>query len=305
MRRPVLRTRPSPARIRTRFPIYTTFPRVNTAAYRAAGPRPTRPEPCQSIRLTHRPGTATPTSVTARWCSQIQLAKTRRPTVRDAPLSLRRRPTICRATATKRAKVCLRFSSGSHPAYQLSFPCFHRAGGGGGGASNSAQQQPQTTSCTVSNGRTTAPGPGQAPGPGAFGLYPSQHPGMVAIDPMALGLFPGVQTNNLLYANRSQIAFDFSPTPNLPSGFPTTFTIGDIAGGTPSPRVGGTAFDGFYDFDIYGLPSDAAARAATSQPVAVTVTFPSSLPINCGGPATDPILPPPGEVPAFKGVVHW
>ena len=64
-------------------------------------------------------------------------------------------------------------------------------GGGGGGGGTGSTQQPQTTSCTVSNGRTTAPGPGQAPGPGAFGLYPSQHPGMVAIDPMALGLFPG------------------------------------------------------------------------------------------------------------------
>jgi hypothetical protein len=185
---------------------------------------------------------------------------------------------------------------------------FYPSTGGGGGSASVSGKQPQTQTCTVSNGRTTAPGPGQAPGPGAFGLYPSQHPGMVAIDPMALGLFPGSQTNALLRSNLSQITFNFSPTPRLPGGFPTTFTVGDIAGGNPSPRVGGSAFNGLYDFDIYGLPSDAAASAATSPrgvPVSVTVTFPSSLPINCGGPATDPILPPPGEVPAFRGVVRW
>jgi hypothetical protein len=168
--------------------------------------------------------------------------------------------------------------------------------------------QAQTSSCTVEYGRTTAPGPGQATGGGAFGLYPSQNPGMVAIDPMALGFFYDTPAERNYFQNMvkpytSQITFSFSPTPSLPAGFPTTFTVGDIAGGNPSPRAGGSAFNGFYDFDIYGLPSNAAANAATSQPVTVTVMYPSSLPINCGGPLADPILPP--SVPAFRSGSNW
>ena len=165
-----------------------------------------------------------------------------------------------------------------------------------------------TSTCTVNYGRTTAPSPGQAPGPGAFGFVPPV--GSVAIDPMSLGLFPGGSTNALLGPNASQITFSFSPTPNLPQGFPTAHTLGSIVGPL-SARAGGASFNGLYVFDIFGLPSLAAAYAATSpsgMPVAATVTYPSSLPVNCGGPLADPPLagpipPPPGPVPAItRGV---
>ncbi len=122
---------------------------------------------------------------------------------------------------------------------------------------------------------------------------------MVAIDPYALG-FPYDTMGERNYAigqlqqYASQITFTFSPAPSLPAGFPTTFTLGDVVGGNPNPRAGGSAYNGYYDFDIYGLPSLAAADAATSQPVAVTVTFPTSLPINCGGPLGDAIPLPLG-----------
>jgi len=119
----------------------------------------------------------------------------------------------------------------------------------------------------------------------------------VAIDPWALGLFPGGRTNDLLRRYAPQITFTFNPAPNLPEGFATTFTLGDIAGGSPNPRVGGSGYNGFYDFDIYGLPSLNAAYAASSPsgvPVRVSVTFPSSLPINCGGPIADPVSANPG-----------
>ena len=168
----------------------------------------------------------------------------------------------------------------------------------------SAKPQKQTSTCTVSNGRTTAPAPGQATGPGALGFVPPA--GSVAIDPMALGLFPGGPTNARLRANASQITFSFSPPPNLPPGFPTTLTLGDVVG-PESVRAGGSNYNGLYDFDIYGVPSLAAAYAATSPPgqaVSVRVTFPSSLPINCGGPLADPIPPlPGGEIPAVRRAV--
>jgi RHS repeat-associated protein len=168
--------------------------------------------------------------------------------------------------------------------------------GGGGGAA------PNKSTCTISNGRTTGIAPSQAPGPGAFGFVPQA--GSVAIDPWALGLPPGGSTNALLGPNASQITFSFSPGPNLPQGYPTTITLGSIVG-PKSVRTGGANFNGFFDFDFYGLPSFAAAYAVTSQPVTVTVTYPSSLPISCNGPALDspiqgPLPSPPGPVSAVR-----
>jgi len=171
-----------------------------------------------------------------------------------------------------------------------------------GSGANNGTPQSGTSACTVDFGRTTAVGPNQATGVGAFGFVPPS--GSVAIDPWALGLLPGKQTNALLGPNASQITFSFNPTPNLPQGFPTTLTLGDIVGGPF--RAGASQFNGLYDFDIYRMPTDAAAYAATSPsgaPVAVTVTYPSSLPINCGGPLADtpPVPPPPtAPVPAFR-----
>jgi RHS repeat-associated protein len=157
-----------------------------------------------------------------------------------------------------------------------------------------------TSTCTVDFGRTTAVGPHQATKAGAFG-FPAPF-GSVAIDPWALGLPTGKnKTNAMLGSNASQITFSFSPVPNLPQGFPTTLMLGDIVGG-PEVRVGGSQFNGLYDFDIYRMPTNAAANAA-SGPVAVTVTYPSSLPINCGGPISDtpPVPPSPtAPVPAFR-----
>ncbi len=178
--------------------------------------------------------------------------------------------------------------------------------GGGGGAGKSAPSN-GTSTCTILNGRTTGIAPGQAPGVGAFGFVPQA--GSVAIDPWSLGLPPGGSTNALLGPNASQITFSFSPAPNLPQGYPTTITLGSIVG-PKSVRAGGANFDGFFDFDFYGLPSLAAAYAVTSQPVAVTVTYPSSLPISCNGPSVDspltgPIPPPPGPVPALRGALEW
>jgi len=162
-----------------------------------------------------------------------------------------------------------------------------------------------TSTCTISNGRTTGIAPGQAPGAGAFGFVPPQ--GSVAIDPWALGLPPGGSTNALLGPNASQITFSFSPAPNLPQGYPTTITLGSIVG-PASVRTGGANFNGLFDFDFYGLPSLAAAYAVTSPagvPVSVTVTYPSGLPISCNGPALDspiqgPLPSPPGPVPAVS-----
>lgn len=165
-----------------------------------------------------------------------------------------------------------------------------------------------TSTCTISNGRTTGIAPGQAPGVGAFGFVPQA--GSVAIDPWALGLPPGGSTNALLGSSASQITFSFSPAPNLPRGYPTTITLGSIVG-PKSVRTGGANFNGFFDFDFYGMPSLAAAYAVTAQPVAVTVTYPSSLPISCNGPALDspisgPLPSPPGPVPAVaSGGVRW
>jgi len=122
-----------------------------------------------------------------------------------------------------------------------------------------------------------------------------------------LGLSAGAQTNGLLGPNASQITFSFSPAPNLPQGFPTTHTLGSIVGG-PSSRIGGANFNGLFDFDIFGLPSLTAAYAATSPagvPVAVTVTYPSSLPIFCSGqnldsPIQGPLPSPSGPVSAAR-----
>jgi RHS repeat-associated protein len=180
--------------------------------------------------------------------------------------------------------------------------------GPGGPAASSTNSQ--TATCSLTFGRTTAPGPDQATGTGAFGFAPPN--GSVAIDPWALGLFAGPQTNALLGANASQITFSFNPTPKLPQGFPTTLTLGSIVG-PKSERAGGSQFNGLYVFDIFRLPSLAAAYAATSPPgvpVAVTVTYPSSLPSNSGGPIADPPLggpipAAPGPVPASRGGSQW
>jgi RHS repeat-associated protein len=149
-----------------------------------------------------------------------------------------------------------------------------------------------TSNCTVTNGRTTAVSAQQpaANRSGAFGFVAPV--GSVAVDPWALGLFPGHshETNDVLAPYTSQITFRFSPVPNLPAGFPTSYTLGDILGGPT--RFGHSDFNGLFDFDIYTLPSTAAANTATSEAgvaVAVTVTYPSSLPINCGGPIADPV----------------
>jgi len=178
-------------------------------------------------------------------------------------------------------------------------------GFGGGGGDPTPSSGP-TSTCTISNGRTTAPGPGQATGKGAFGFVPPN--GSVAVDPWALGLPPGAETNSILAPNASQITFTFNPAPNLPSGFPTTITLGDVV--APSRyRMGGADFNGLFVFDIYRLPTLNAAYAATSPdgvPVSVTVTYPSSLPISCNGPTVDspiqgPLPSPPGPVPAVIG----
>lgn len=168
----------------------------------------------------------------------------------------------------------------------------HYAASESGGVPVSDSATKQTSNCKIKNARTTGVGPDQATGPGAFGLYPSKHPGMVAIDPWALGLLPGRQTNDLLTQYASQITISFSPVPNLPPGFPTTFTLGDIL--DPKSRVGGEYFNGRYVFDIYGFPSNAAARTA-SGPRTVTITYPAGLPVNCGGVLGDAILPPSGQ----------
>jgi hypothetical protein len=171
-------------------------------------------------------------------------------------------------------------------------------GAPGGPAPNSG-----TSTCTVGDGRTTGVAPGQAPGP----------PGSVAIDPIALGLPFGTTaaenapTVNLLKSYGAQITLSFSPAPNLPQGFPTTYTVlGSV--GPASSRIGGANFDGLFVFDFFGFPSLAAAYAATSRPgvpVSVTVTYPSSLPIFCSGqtidsPIQSPLPTPPGPVSAVK-----
>ena len=176
-------------------------------------------------------------------------------------------------------------------------------GGGGGGGSTSSAPNSGTSTCTVGVGRTTGVAPGQAPGP----------PGSVAIDPVALGLPFGTTfaenspTVGLLKSYGSQITLSFSPAPNLPQGFPTTYTVLGAVG-PASARIGGANFNGLFDFDFFGLPSLAAANAATSNagvPVAVTVTYPSSLPIFCSGqtidsPIQSPLPTPPGPVSAVK-----
>jgi RHS repeat-associated protein len=184
--------------------------------------------------------------------------------------------------------------SASEPAPNVGTPA-------GAGSTQSANKG--TSTCTVDNGMTTAVTVGQMAtlGPGPFGATV----GSVAIDPWALGLQPGGVTNSLLGPSKSQITFSFSPSPNLPQGFPTTHTLGGILGG-PSYRMWGSNFS-LFRFDIYGLPSDAAANAATGA-VAVTVTYPSSLPVNCGGPILDSSPTPPspsGPVPAFRRRLIW
>jgi hypothetical protein len=164
-----------------------------------------------------------------------------------------------------------------------------RRGNSGGGPQ---KPQSQTSTCVINNGHVTgvATGAGQAPGAGAFGFVPPA--GSVAIDPLSLGLFPGAQTNALLGPNASQITFSFSPAPNVPSGFPTTYTLGSIL--DPKARVGGVYFHGQYGFDIFGFSSVAAADAVT-ETGQVTITYPSSLQgINCGGPIADPVPLNPG-----------
>lgn len=135
----------------------------------------------------------------------------------------------------------------------------------------------------------------------------------MAIDPVALGLpFGTTFAENspmagLLKSYGSQITLSFSPAPNLPQGFPTTYTVLGAVG-PASARIGGANFNCLFDFDFFGLPSLAAANAATSNagvPVAVTVTYPSSLPIFCSGqtidsPIQSPLPTPPGPVSAVK-----
>jgi hypothetical protein len=107
------------------------------------------------------------------------------------------------------------------PSGDLNRPLFGPEAGRGGAAAN----QGNTSTCTVDNGRTTAVTLAQMDllGPGPFG-QPTV--GSIAIDPWALGLQPGGPTNTLLAPYASQITFSFSPSPNLPQGFPTTYPLG-------------------------------------------------------------------------------
>jgi RHS repeat-associated protein len=179
-------------------------------------------------------------------------------------------------------------------------------GGGGGGGGGHPQPKPKpkppakngtTSTCVISNGKVTgvATGAGQAPGAGAFGFVPPA--GSVAIDPMSLGLVRGSQANAVLGPNASQITFSFNPAPNVPSGFPTTHTLGSILDSGAS--VGGVNFHGQYDFDIFGFPSFAVADQVTEF-AQVAITYPSSLPVNCGGYLADPPLA--GPIPAPEPV---
>ncbi len=182
--------------------------------------------------------------------------------------------------------------SASEPAPSVGTPA-------GAGSTTEAK----TSTCTVDNGMTTGVTLAQMDklSPAPFGAPV----GSVALDPWALGLQPGKVTNALLKPNASQITFSFSPSPNLPQGFPATHTLGGILGG-PSYRMWGTNFS-LFRFDLYGLPNDAAARAATG-PAVVTVTYPSSLPVNCGGPLLDSGPTPAsasGPVPAFRRGLVW
>ena len=134
--------------------------------------------------------------------------------------------------------------------------------------------QAQTSSCTVGGKVTgTAQGAGQATGSGALGYPPPV--GSVAIDPAALGLTAGTaSTNALLRQYASQITFTFDPAPRLPSGFPTTFRVGDVVG-PASSRLGPLIFD------IQGFTTIRDANAATVQSDIVTITYPSSAPFVC------------------------
>ena len=176
------------------------------------------------------------------------------------------------------------------------YPIYNSFPGLGGGVHPKPKPKPPaanngtTSNCVISNGKVTgvATGAGQAPGPGAFGFVPPA--GSVAIDPYSLGLVRGSQANAVLGPNASQITFSFDPAPNVPSGFPTTQTLGSILDSGAS--VGGVNFHGQYDFDIFGFPSLSTAYAVTEN-AQVTITYPSSLPVNCGGPLADPPLAGP------------
>ena len=201
------------------------------------------------------------------------------------------------------------YVSTGEDSYDDGSPCsdmvtiYEDPGSGGSGGSGVSGSAPSKSTCTVTDGRTTGVGPGQAPGP----------PGSVAIDPTALGLPFGTTyaenfpTVNLLKSYGAQITLSFSPAPNLPQGFATTFTVlGTV--GPASSRIGGANFNGLFDFDFFGLPSMAAAFAVTSKPgvpIAVTVTYPSSLPIFCSGqnidsPIQGPLPTSPGPISAVK-----
>ncbi len=102
-------------------------------------------------------------------------------------------------------------------------------------------------------------------------------PGNVAIDPAVLGLPTGVSSTNQTLANyASQITISFSPPPPLPSGFPTTFTVGDVVG--PASARGQNP----PIFDINGLP-DLQSQYNVTGIRQVTITFPSSAPFTCSG----------------------
>ena len=102
-------------------------------------------------------------------------------------------------------------------------------------------------------------------------------PGNVAIDPRVLGL-PGGQpsTNQVLSQYGAQITITFSPSPELPHGFPNTFTVGDVVG-PASARAENPPI-----FDINGLPNLQAAYNVTGLRM-VTITFPATAPLACGG----------------------
>ena len=101
--------------------------------------------------------------------------------------------------------------------------------------------------------------------------------GNVAIDPRVLGLPGGKQSTNLLLAQYGpQTTVSYSPPPELPQGFPTIFTVGDVVG-PESAREENPPI-----FDINGLPNVQAAYNVTGLRT-VTITYPATAPFTCNG----------------------
>jgi len=144
----------------------------------------------------------------------------------------------------------------------------------GGGSSTTGNPGKQPTTTCIGTGKSTG-----NLNKGVTGALPGVKvgPGNVAIDPRVFGLRAGIgSTNKLLAKYSSQIKISFTPVPTLPSGFPTTFTVGDVVGPhfamEENPPI----------FDINGLPNLPAAYAVTGIRQ-VTITFPASSPFKCGG----------------------